>query len=774
MPTQDLDDEVSVGASAWADVCGQFKSEFERHFKDIGIDIVSHGGKRLVEHVTISGLPRLGGSSHASVGNGNVNVSAVIGCELSRTDPADTKVMQLVAGGIEPQTYRCCQIIEQILSACQADWADLVRLTAHIPDLTDAKAEALDCALSYFCQERGCPAAARTVIGCSRLRLSAAVQIEASAVTNFRETAGAVDTCPLLSSPISTASLPAPSPPALSTYPSPPPASSPPPPGLFFSTSPLVGESVMPSGQSTPATSSQACHDLHMQSTKHGEPLPNEVDPAAVREPFSSLDIAANIGMQVECSDELEASPQECFEERAASSVDTTSPQRCLPASSGASTTTSPQQQQDSQTSGKEQGAAAVNEDVEWQAAATFPLGAVLGAPPSQQSPPMAKAANERQSRKKARAAKEAAAKEAEVLALAASIAAPPKATPLSATATRFVPTPPQNEKLPLTKPPTAPPAAPPSAALEAAPAQPRPEAETTKSLRPFAGHAQSLRLEDVSDKALCPRAERQEPNTAAWRVQMIGSDSYRTVRLGPSMLRCSKLIESSWAARAKGRWPVTWSYEFDITLTKTAMSFMNIGLVEWTAQAKESADIFLQGSGAESPSLTELMGISLEDEWTTDPSWQQHSENPQQMMLGCRKGSKWYGNNRMEPLFKDDLCEGSTLRFRCDHVFDDTGRAIRMKLWLLPCSVVFKFRGAEVVQLAKPLFEWPDPKFHTDKIDEAKPQMRTMWVPAVTLYSKGDSIVFSWCGRENGDCPAAGIPEVVTENSSGHPWRKS
>merc|ERR1719364_403436 len=108
-----------------------------------------------------------------------------------------------------------------------------------------------------------------------------------------------------------------------------------------------------------------------------------------------------------------------------------------------------------------------------------------------------------------------------------------------------------------------------------------------------------------------------------------------------------------------------------------------------------------------------------------------------------------------MEPLFKDDLCEGSTLRFRCDHVFDDTGRAIRMKLWLLPCSVVFKFRGAEVVQLAKP-------------------QMRTMWVPAVTLYSKGDSIVFSWCGRENGDCPAAGIPEVVTENSSGHPWRKS
>merc|ERR1719321_1867615 len=131
----------------------------------------------------------------------------------------------------------------------------------------------------------------------------------------------------------------------------------------------------------------------------------------------------------------------------------------------------------------------------------------------------------------------------------------------------------------------------------------------------------------------------------------------------------------------------------------------MNIGLVEWTAQAKDSAVHLLQGSRAgpmiDPPSLTQLMGVAPGEEWETDPTWQQVSENPRQMMLGCRKGVKWYGNSRTEPLFKDDLCQGSTLRFRCDHTFNAKAQTTEMKLWLLPCNVVFRYRGSSVVQLA-------------------------------------------------------------------------
>jgi enamine deaminase RidA (YjgF/YER057c/UK114 family) len=670
------------------ELCGSLKKEFHVHFrepKSAKSDIVSHGGNRLVEHVKVGGLPPLGGCAHASVASGRIHVAGVIGCELPDDSAEDLKARKTVDGGIMAETYRCCQVIEHILQACLADWADIVHFTAHVADLTDAKVEEMEAAMGLFCKERRCPSAARSVVGCSRLRLGASVQIEALAVTSFMETAGYVSTAKSSKSASAPQSSPGPLPP----------------PGLLdiAGTPPLialVGGSATNSALSTPAV--------------------------PTREPFSALNSLTDKARQAQGASELESAQT--------SSAETPSPPR-LPASSAASTTPSPQK--DSSSAEKDQDGTGL---------ALETLQTSEGAVPR-----VAKAdAGERQSRRqRGRAAKEAASlaatKEAEALALAASIAAPAKAsapTPLSAGATRFVPSPEVKERLP--------------AESESAPQGEKPQEEPErKCTKPFSGDGRSVLLEDVSQQPLCPRTQRQEAYTAAWQVVMKSPGVYKTLRLGPSVIPCHFLVEgSSWAARAKGPWPVTWSYEFDVTITKTEQSFINIGLVEWTAQAKDPKDpssyLLRRTSPSSSPpSLTQVMGLSSSEEWVTEPSWQQWSENPRQMMLGCRKGVKWYGDRRQERLFGSDICEGSTLRFRCDHVFDASGRAIQMKLWLLPSGVVFRYRGNEAVQLAKPLFEWPDSRWHDDKLDKMDSRARIMWVPAVTLYTKEDSVIFSW-----------------------------
>merc|ERR1711971_711343 len=64
--------------------------------------------------------------------------------------------------------------------------------------------------------------------------------------------------------------------------------------------------------------------------------------------------------------------------------------------------------------------------------------------------------------------------------------------------------------------------------------------------------------------------------------------------------------------------------------------------------------------------------------------SGQHRSENPRQMMLGCKKGVKWYGSNTWEHLFKDEVCEGSQLRFLCEYSIASRAQAAtHMRLWL-------------------------------------------------------------------------------------------
>lgn len=298
----------------------------------------------------------------------------------------------------------------------------------------------------------------------------------------------------------------------------------------------------------------------------------------------------------------------------------------------------------------------------------------------------------------------------------------------------------------------------------------------------PLSGQHRSLCLEPVpAEEVRSLKADFQDHHNSYWRARMEESDVYRTVRLGPGVIRCHQfremLMEKSWAQRVVNAWPSTWSYSFDVLLTKTTNSFVNVGLVEWVAAVKEdlaaggTASLVATAAAAnDGPnagtlevSLARLLGVPQGDEWTTEPSWQAVTENPRQMMLGFRKGVKWYGNNISEPLFKDDLCEGTQLHFRCDNIFDTSGRVVKVQLWLLPSPVIFRTRGWQLVQLAKPIFEWPSPCLWEDEFGSYRQRRgeegshRSIWVPAATLFSKDDAVVFAW--HDAGPLPAPSPP---------------
>jgi hypothetical protein len=272
--------------------------------------------------------------------------------------------------------------------------------------------------------------------------------------------------------------------------------------------------------------------------------------------------------------------------------------------------------------------------------------------------------------------------------------------------------------------------------------------------IRPFAGHAPSFCIEDVStNKDRNIMADFQLCDTITFRAQMAADEVYRTIRLGPSELLCSRHVETSWAQKAQ-RALVTWRYDFDVAVLRAKKSYVNIGLVEWIAPIREPAFQALQTCGDVRLSLAELMGLRPGEEWKTEPEWQQVAENPKQRMLGCRKGVKWYGDRHRlsEPLFQDDILEGSILRFQCDHVFDESGYLKEMKLWLAASKVNFRWREpkgeSHTVDLQRPLLEWPS--LGEQRIHGEHDRLQSVWVPAVTFFNKDDAVLFSWAGREN------------------------
>jgi len=615
---------------AWSlrELCGALRAELEVRFQEAAdppADVVAHGGSRLVEHVRILGLPHLRGSAHASIAGGLVHVAAVVGARLAEpgSEFAGAEEQGLVHGGIEAEMYRCCQLIELVLRGCRATWADLVRLTAFVPGLTDAKVEALEGAAELFARERGCPAAvARTVVGCSRLRMEAAVQLEAVAVAA-------------------------------------PPRE--------------------PSSASSPSVPPRASPSVHTSPSPGPPPGLEQVNTLTAHAPVERWSIM---------SDESGALP------------------RCSNPRSSSSTTP----------------CAGFDRKAWSQALAAGPFASLGFATATQEEAPAA---------------------------TAAAAAAAHRATLLNPGAPRFVP------------------AAPAPAAGEPA---------------PLVGTKKDLLMSKLpSEKVQQLRAELQEQHTHFWQVQMVAKDAYRTVRLDPSELLCRRAplleAERNWAHRKQNPSHSVWSFSFDVAMTRTVNSFINVGLVEWLATAK--GDAALPGSPPSSQTpppaaaaaarlggdvgegehaaatasagrpLSQVTGACGEEEERAAASsvaWQHVHENPRQMMLGFRKGVKWYGDAGQEPLFKDDLCEGTLLRFRCDQTLSPDGEIVQLTLWLLPSRIVFRNGGQQCVRIAKPLFEFPSPWFAA----EVPGRKRSLWVPAVTLYSKDDSVLIAWCGNES------------------------
>lgn len=268
----------------------------------------------------------------------------------------------------------------------------------------------------------------------------------------------------------------------------------------------------------------------------------------------------------------------------------------------------------------------------------------------------------------------------------------------------------------------------------------------TMTELEPFGfyGHLTSFDLQPLTpEQAESIHHGLGQDFTKFCRLTMKGPEDYRTIRLEPSIIQCQPA--EAWHA---GRWkpPVgqTWSFTFALAVEKSANCFVNVGLVEWVAARKDSAE-------ATSPkqSLAEILQVKSEAEDNVPGGWlpEQHvHENPRQMMLGCRKGVQWFGNAAKFPLFQDNIMEGSLLRFRCDYHLNRHGEIAQVKVWFLPSPLNFEYGGEQTITESdlwfEPLAQWWEPRCQDKK-------MRSLWVPAVTLYTCDDVVTVAWNGPD-------------------------
>lgn len=701
------------------DVCRHLKSEFESHFSKPHAEVVSRGGKRIVEHVVVQGLPQLGLNPHASVGNGHIYVAAVLGCTLRNGDESGAFCM--VEGGIKAEAYRCCQIIEQVLRACSAAWGDLVWLSVRIPSLTDDKIDVAEATIDHFCREHASGVVPKSIVGCDALRHSASIQLEAVAVTAFGDSASQNGASSVLTNP--SPIIPLRSSPAAD----PRRPSMPSPPGL-----------IAPIGSPT-------LHEFYLSEGEHVD-VSEAVTKSLEGVPFSSLASVMSGTTKDACtplrkSSKLEQADKTIKDSSGeyASSVETASPNQAPVSSEVSSTTTSPPQQ----SGGADDIDAVVSnscmqQDVERRDGSLQPCELLTTALTSLSSD-LGDAVPEISSKDKKRQRGKRGSK-------AGKSTDPQVVVALDGDNILQAQTRIETNGM--------------SAVIPAVDVfQPQQRSATTAAddkpiLRPFAGNALSLVVEDITSQKDCNiMADFQLNETTTFRVQMVAEEVYRTVRIGPAEILCSRLDESSWAQKARGSSSVTWRYEFDVALMQTRNCYVNIGLVEWIAPITEPAFQALHTRDADVHlSLAKLMGLLPGEEWKTEPAWQHEAENPRQRMLGCKKGVRWFGErqNWSEQLFKDDILPGSILRFQCDHTFDESGHVKEMKLWLAASKIYFRWKEPkgqpQTVEQRKPIFVWPSPGEQRTNGSKDK-KLQSVWVPAVTFYNKDDSVLFSWTG---------------------------
>ena len=122
-----------------------------------------------IERFDDDGIFRMPSTSHATKAGGTIYVTGVLGTEGAGID--------LVPGGVGPQTVQALRHIEAILARAGATLADLVKVTVYLT--TTADFLAMDAAYAAVVTTKP----ARTTVYCSAMPLGGAVEIDAIAVS---------------------------------------------------------------------------------------------------------------------------------------------------------------------------------------------------------------------------------------------------------------------------------------------------------------------------------------------------------------------------------------------------------------------------------------------------------------------------------------------------------------------------------------------------------------------------------------------------------------
>ena len=118
-----------------------------------------------IRTVNVTEVARLSAFSSATVAGQQVFVSGTLGTQPGR--------LELVEGGIGPQTVQALRNMELILRACGCELTDVAKVNVYLTDMSTF-GEMNEAYVSVF----GAEPPARITVGCNGLALGAAVELD--------------------------------------------------------------------------------------------------------------------------------------------------------------------------------------------------------------------------------------------------------------------------------------------------------------------------------------------------------------------------------------------------------------------------------------------------------------------------------------------------------------------------------------------------------------------------------------------------------------------
>ena len=120
---------------------------------------------RKIKKVNVEGIARLPAFCHAVIAGDFIYVSGTLGTKFNS--------MELVEGGVGPETKQALRNIEGILKACGASLKDLVKVNVFLVDIGDFPKMN-----NAYLEVMGSDPPARITVGKAALALGAAVEID--------------------------------------------------------------------------------------------------------------------------------------------------------------------------------------------------------------------------------------------------------------------------------------------------------------------------------------------------------------------------------------------------------------------------------------------------------------------------------------------------------------------------------------------------------------------------------------------------------------------